>query len=255
MTDFYRISEFAQLGGITVRTLQYYDRIDLLKPSNTTEGGHRVYQRTDLVRLQQILTLKWMGFKLDQIKELLESPRFDLRTALMMQKAAIDSQIANLQQASTALEQALNMDLLRAGEIDQTTITTLIRAVTAPHNDWVQGVYTDEAWAGIVSRQMQYTASDFEQFTENWRVLIEQFTEISHLPPDSPPAQQLAATMHEYITLFSAGDAETESGMANAWQNHDQIRADYAEYEDSIPNPDLMRFMNQALTIYRERHP
>ena len=68
MTDIYRVAEFAKLAGVTVRTLQYYDRIDLLKPSDSTEGGHRLYQRSDLLRLQQILTLKWMGFKLDQIK-------------------------------------------------------------------------------------------------------------------------------------------------------------------------------------------
>lgn len=254
VTEFYRISEFARLAGLTVRTLQYYDRIDLLKPASTTEGGHRVYQRADLLRLQQILTLKWMGFKLDQIKELLASPRFDLRTALAMQKAAIDSQIANLQQASTALETALNMDTLQAGEIDQATIQTLIRAVAAPANDWLQNAYTDEAWAGVVTRQMQYTQADFEQFAEDWRILIEQFAEVGHLPPDSEPVQKLAATMHKYVTLFTAGDSEAEMGVANAWQNHDQIRAEYTTYQDSIPNPDLMRFMNQALTIYRKRN-
>ena len=87
MTHFYRVAEFAKLSGVTVRTLQYYDRIELLKPSNTTEGGHRLYRRHDLLRLQQILTLKWMGFKLDQIKDLLDSPRYDLRTALHMPKS------------------------------------------------------------------------------------------------------------------------------------------------------------------------
>ena len=92
-SEVYRVAEFARLAGVTVRTLQYYDRIGLLKPSQSTEGGHRLYERRDLLRLQQILTLKWMGFKLDQIKELIESPQYDLRTALRMQKAAIDNQV------------------------------------------------------------------------------------------------------------------------------------------------------------------
>src|SRR5690606_22338691 len=136
MTDFYRVAEFARLAGITVRTLQYYDRIDLLKPSDTTEGGHRLYERGDLLRLQQILTLKWMGFKLDQVKELLDSPSYDLRTALHMQKSAIDSQIASLQEASDALSTALEVEHLQDDTMDSEAVSIVIRAVMFPQDDW-----------------------------------------------------------------------------------------------------------------------
>jgi len=248
MTDFYRVAEFAKLAGVTVRTLQYYDRIDLLKPSDSTDGGHRLYQRSDLLRLQQILTLKWMGFKLDQIKELLDSPTFNLRMALQMQKAAIDSQIASLQEASDALSTALDIDHLESGTIDSEAISKVIRAVMMPHHEWSKDAYTDEAWAGLVTRRMQYTEADFEQFAEDWQTLIEQFEEIEHLPPDSDPVQELAATMHEYISLFSAGDAETEQGITKVWGNRDKMPQEY-----QMGNPNLMRFMNQALTIYRTR--
>lgn len=248
MTDFYRVSEFTRLAGVTVRTLQYYDRIDLLKPSDSTEGGHRLYQRTDLLRLQQILTLKWMGFKLDQIKELLDSPSYDLRTALLMQKAAIDSQIASLQKASGALSTALEIDHLEKGVVNNETVGKVIRAVMFPHQDWTRDAFTDEAWAGIVTRRMQYTESDFEQFTENWRTLTEQFEEISHLPADSEPVQKLAETMQAYISQFSADDTETESGVAKVWENREKMPDDY-----QMGSPDLMRFMQDALSIYRKK--
>ncbi len=248
MTDFYRVAEFAKLAGITVRTLQYYDRIDLLKPSDTTDGGHRLYERQDLLRLQQILTLKWMGFKLDQIKELLDSPSYDLHTALHMQKSAIDSQIASLQEASHALATALEVEQLDTGDIDSDTVSKVIRAVVFPADDWRRDAFTDEAWAGIVTRRMQYTEADFQQFAQDWQTLIEQFEEIQHLPADSEPVQALAKTMDAYISLFSAGDSETEDGVAKVWQNREQIPKDY-----QMGNPDLMRFMNQALTIYRQR--
>lgn len=248
MTHFYRVAEFAKLSGVTVRTLQYYDRIDLLNPSETTEGGHRLYRRHDLLRLQQILTLKWMGFKLDQIKELLDSPSYDLRTALHMQKAAIDSQIASLKEASDALEIALDVEHLQDGTVDSDAISKVIRAVVFPQDDWRRNAFTDEAWAGIVTRRMQYTEADFQQFAEDWQTLIEQFEEIQHLPVDSAPVQALAETMDEYIRLFSAGDSETEDGVAKVWQNREQIPKNY-----QMGNADLMRFMNQAMTIYRQR--
>lgn len=248
MIDFYRVSEFARLAGVTVRTLQYYDRIDLLKPSDSTEGGHRLYQRTDLLRLQQILTLKWMGFKLDQIKELLDSPGYDLRKALLMQKSAIDSQIASLQEASASLSTALKINHLENGVVDNETVSKVIRAVMFPHQDWTRNAFTDEAWAGIVTRRMQYTEADFEQFAKDWHTLTEQFEEISHLPPDSEPVQKLAETMQDYISQFSANDAETESGVAKVWENREKMPDSY-----QMGSPELMRFMQDALSIYRKR--
>lgn len=250
MTDFYRVAEFAKLAGVTVRTLQYYDRIDLLKPAETTEGGHRLYLRSDLLQLQQILTLKWMGFKLDQIKDLLDSPSYDLRTALQMQKAAIDSQIAHLKEASDALSVALEAKQLQVGSIDSEAIRKVIRAVMTPTEAWLQDAYSDEAWAGIATRRLQYTEADFEQFAEDWRTLIEQFEEIQHLPADSEPVQNLAATMSEYISLFSADDKETELGIAKVWENRDKMPE---AYRKSAPSPDLLHFMNRAMTIYRQR--
>ncbi len=55
------IQELTRETGVTVRTLRYYDQIDLLKPSGKTEGGHRLYSENDVIRLQQILFLKRNG--------------------------------------------------------------------------------------------------------------------------------------------------------------------------------------------------
>ena len=249
MSDLYRVAEFARLAGVTVRTLQFYDRIDLLKPSQTTEGGHRLYQRRDLLRLQQILTLKWMGFKLDQIKELLESPQYDLRTALRMQKAAIDSQIASLQAASDALARGLSAGALEAGLLDSAGINAVIQAVTiAPEGQWVRDSYTDEAWAGIVTRGMQYTPEEIAQFRQDWQELIGQFEELRNWPPDSEPVQQLAATMAGYLDLFTAGDVDTEAGLARA-----RARPELVPQAYRLADADLECFMLDALTIYRQK--
>lgn len=232
---FYRVAEFAKLAGVTVRTLQYYDRIDLLKPSHTTEGGHRLYERRDLLRLQHILTLKWMGFKLEQIKPLLDGT--DLHTALRMQKAAIDHQIARLLAASEALERALTAD-----EIDG--LEAVIRAVT-PSDEWVKAYYSDEAWAGISTRRMQYSEADFARFAADWRELIDQFAELRHLPPESRPVQALAATMAGYIDLFTAGDADTEAGLRDLRHDQSNLPPEYRIDDE------LHQFMQAAMTIYR----
>ena len=80
------ISQVAELTGISTRTLQYYDEIGLLKPSELTESGYRLYDDDALQKLQQILFFKELGFKLKEIKEILQKPDFDRMKAFKKQK-------------------------------------------------------------------------------------------------------------------------------------------------------------------------
>ena len=80
------ISQVAELAGISTRTLQYYDEIGLLKPSEITPSGYRLYDDNALQELQQILFFKELGFQLKEIKEILQRPDFDRITAFKKQK-------------------------------------------------------------------------------------------------------------------------------------------------------------------------
>lgn len=105
--NFMTIGEVAKKMGVTVRTLQYYDKEGLLSPSTQSEGGRRLYSSKDLITLHQILSLKSLGFTLDDIKERLiklETPK-DVANALSVQANDIRSKIKNLQDSLTAIEQ------------------------------------------------------------------------------------------------------------------------------------------------------
>ena len=80
------ISQVAKLTGVSIRTLQYYDEIGLLKPSKLTAAGYRMYDDNTLQILQQILFFKELGFPLKEIKEILEKPDFDRIAAFKKQK-------------------------------------------------------------------------------------------------------------------------------------------------------------------------
>ncbi len=80
------ISQVAELTGISIRTLQYYDEIGLLKPSELTQSGYRLYDDEALQKLQQILFFKELDFKLKDIREILEKPDFDQIAAFRKQK-------------------------------------------------------------------------------------------------------------------------------------------------------------------------
>ena len=77
-----KINEAARLAGVSERTLRYYDRIGLLRPSAMTDSGYRLYDEDALRRLQQILFFRELGFPLAQIGEIMDSPGYDKDDAL-----------------------------------------------------------------------------------------------------------------------------------------------------------------------------
>lgn len=82
----YTVSQVARLTRLSVRALHHYDEIGLLAPSSRTESGYRLYSDADLERLQQILFFRELAFPLEEIRQILDDPRFDRRAALRMQR-------------------------------------------------------------------------------------------------------------------------------------------------------------------------
>ena len=79
------VKEVSRLTGVSIRALQYYDRIGLLHPAGYTEAGYRLYDDRALERLQQILLFRQLEFPLKEIGRILSSPDFDRNKALEQQ--------------------------------------------------------------------------------------------------------------------------------------------------------------------------
>src|SRR5438874_7491933 len=92
----WKVGELAARTGLTVRTLHHYDAIGLLSPSGRTDSahgsGHRLYTAADVARLQQVLSLKQLGFGLDQVREYLARPDYDPRRVVRLHLERIRGQ-------------------------------------------------------------------------------------------------------------------------------------------------------------------
>src|SRR5687767_14888584 len=93
----YTVKQLSNLAGVSVRTLHYYDEMELLKPSMVGENGYRYYTDESLLRLQQILFYREMDLGLLQIKEIIDSKDFDLVTALQTHRYTLQHKIERLQ--------------------------------------------------------------------------------------------------------------------------------------------------------------
>ncbi|MNC32719.1 HTH-type transcriptional activator TipA [compost metagenome] len=99
------IGEVAKLLGTTIKTVRYYDDIDLLKPSSHSEGGHRLYTPEDISRLRLITTLRYLDFGIDEIRQVIAG-EIQLTTALNWQIEALETQVSTLTNMISILRQA-----------------------------------------------------------------------------------------------------------------------------------------------------
>ncbi|MCE0724877.1 preQ(1) synthase [Legionella sp. PC1000] len=100
---YYQIKDISQMTSLTIRSLQYYDEIGLLKPTKRSMSGYRLYSETDLIRLQQITTLKFLGFSLSTIKKIMENPHFDVMASMGIQARELTEKAARINEAASLL--------------------------------------------------------------------------------------------------------------------------------------------------------
>lgn len=174
MAEWY-VKDLSKLTGISVQTLHHYDRIDLLKPSVRLANGYRIYSEKDLLRLQQIIALKFFGFELAKIKDLLADDagtveHFSIQAKLLEQKAN------TLLDASNALKQ-ITAEVADNKSIPWETIIKLIevyRMTQQLENSWVKEIFTTDElkqYADFITEYKKNPKKETE-FQKKWANLV-----------------------------------------------------------------------------------
>ncbi|WP_261807991.1 MerR family transcriptional regulator [Paenibacillus sp. N3.4] len=136
--------QMAKQTGLTLRTLRYYDQIGLLSPSQHDHRSKRLYEKKDMMKLQKIQTLKYIGLSLDIIKNMMNDdslPEQDLRRSLTMQKEILLQKTAHMQYVVRAINEAMDILVEKNEEIDWKSLAGLIQAVNI-EQDWVEQYQT-----------------------------------------------------------------------------------------------------------------
>jgi DNA-binding transcriptional MerR regulator len=147
-----QIKEFARRTGVTVRALHHYDRLGLLRPGVRTASGYRLYGESELIRLQQIATLKFLGCPLKQIKAVLAGPQTSLGKTLEMQHEALERQRQKLNRALGAIDRAQKL-FAQTGRADWDSLKHVIEVVKMEQDkSWMLSYFTPEQQKVLVAR-------------------------------------------------------------------------------------------------------
>jgi len=265
----YHTAEFARKASVSVRTLRYYDKVGLLSPSQYTEAGHRLYSDHDLVNLQYILALKFLGFSLDEIRICLETGIQHLHRSLAMQKSMMrekQHQLTLIIQAIEEAEKTLSNDTNGWDEI-----THVIQVIQMEQkNDWrdkyltpeqrqmmenlSKHSYTEADREKLAQRGKSWSEEDQQQATQQWNEINAELKRLvaTGTAPTSPEAQAWAKVYRAQIERFTGGDASIETGLKRFYQNLGQMKA--SDRPIQMPyNKEEGAYIQQVMEIYRQQ--
>ena len=208
----YLAHEFAELTGVTVRTLHHYDQIGLLKPSRRTPRGFRQYTDRDFARLEQIVVLKFLGLPLREIRDLLRD-NSALFGVLQRQQRLLAEKRWRLDRAIAAIEKATRSLRSRQGP-DWSLFRKIIREIEMQSDmDWTKKYYSEEAQAKVEARKHLWSPELQERVSKQWAELFVDIEASLGEDPAGQKAQALVARWKKLVEAFTSGDAEIQKGL------------------------------------------
>ena len=193
-----KISDVARLTGITVRTLHYYDEIGLLKPSEVTQAGYRVYNNTDLEVLQQILFFRELDFSLEDIRKIMQNPAYEKESALRKQKELLLQKRSRLDSLIALVDKTLK------GEQDMSFRqfdTAKIEETKKKYAEEAKQRWGDtSAYAEYEKKSRSYNDAQQNMLDGEGAGILSEFGQNRSLAPDSTQAQALVKKWQAYIT-------------------------------------------------------
>ncbi len=243
------VGELAKKMNTTVRTLQYYDREGILNPSMHSEGGRRLYTSRDVVRLHQILSLKYLGFSLDEIKSrliLLETP---LEVACILQEQAekIRTKIEEFTTILSSIE-LMRDEVISMNTVDFNKYAEIISLLQQRNeNFWALKCF-DATLSEHINKR--FTDQTGNMFYHNWMKLVDELIALkdANEPPEGSKVQSLAARWWGLIMEFTGGDMSLLPELERFGENRDNWDNDFKEKHEQIE-----LYIGKALEIYLEK--
>jgi DNA-binding transcriptional MerR regulator len=242
------VKQFADLAGVTVRTLHYYDQIGLLEPTSVGENGYRYYEEDALFKLQQILFFRELDFSLSEIADIMSTPDFDIVPALAVHRRALEQRVKRL------------THLIRT--VDK-TIHHLEGAITMTNDELFEGFSEEQQAAYEKEARERWDPETVDQSYKRWNSYSKQkqqqimqegrdntaaLAAVMDKGHASPEVQEQVARWHQHLRYFYEPTPEILRGLGQMYGDDPRFAANYTKV-----HPDLPEFFRQAINVYCDK--
>lgn len=237
-----KIKEVSKLANISIRTLHYYDEINLLKPNSINPSGYRIYNENNLEKLQKIMFLKEMDFSLLEIKKILDND--DYITNFTNKKQILIAKKNRLERIINSIDDYLKGDLKMDFNIFD------MSEIEEAKNKYEKE--TQEKWGNTFAYKQSkentnsYSSKQWEIITKENKKIFSDFASIKELNPTCTQAQLLVKKWKDFINkYYYECDNEMLNNLASLYIEDDRFKNNIDKY-----GKDTALFISQAIKFY-----
>jgi MerR family transcriptional regulator, thiopeptide resistance regulator len=248
----YGVKELAEVAGVTVRTLHFYDEVGLLKPAGHSANGYRWYGEKELLQLQQILFFRELGFELKQIKRILSRSDFDRCEALARHRRVLMKNAARTKELIKTIDKTLEHLKGKRKMKDRALFSGFDQAKQAGYEKQLIEQYGEKMREGIAESRRKvkdWTKQDWERSGKEWNAICTELVSAMkrRLADSSQEVQGLIGRHYVWLKKFWTPNQESYAGHAEFLATS-ELRKAYDKYD-----PRLAEFMSGAMKKFAEK--
>jgi DNA-binding transcriptional MerR regulator len=241
------VKQLSDLAEVSVRTLHYYDEIGLLNPTKVGANGYRYYDDAALLRLQQILFYREIGLELMQIKEILDSPNFDLLAALRSHRGVLQEKINRLEKLVSTVDGTI-MHLV--GEVDMSKKRLFEGFSEEKQKQYEREArlqYGPEIVNASIKRWNSYTPAQQEAVRQEGGQIYSDLADALEAgqPAQSVEVQAILQRWHQHMRYFYEPTLDILRGLGEAYNTHPDFIAFFQNLHPKLPT-----YLKEAITQY-----
>jgi DNA-binding transcriptional MerR regulator len=245
----YTVKQLADLASVSPRTLHYYDEIGLLKPTTYGDNGYRYYDEEAVLRLQQILFFKELGFSLEDILEIVGDPEFDVLHALQIHRIALQQQVTRLNSLIHTVDQTIRHLRGEQQMKEPEFFEGFSDEKQKQYEQEIRERYGEKAFEGVTDWN-SYSAAQKATIQAEGKAIYRDLVANIGKSPDSPEVQAIIARWHQHLRYFYEPSVERLLGLAELYNEHPDFLANFKKM-----HPDLAEFMRKAIKHYCSQLP
>jgi DNA-binding transcriptional MerR regulator len=238
------ISETSKITNLSIRTLRYYDEIDLIKPSKITDAGYRYYDEKSLEKLQEILFLKELDFSLKEIKEIVSNPQYNRKKAMENHKNLLIMKKNRIENLISLLENITNGgSSMSFKEFDMSDIQKEQKKYAEEIKErWGE----TEAYKESENKTSKYSKDKWANLAEEADAIFKEFSVIKNESETGEKAQALVKKWQVYITKnYYNCTKEILAGLAEMYIGDERFKNNIDKYSEGTAE-----FMSKAIKEY-----
>ncbi len=247
----YTVNKLAQLSGVSIRTLRFYDETGLLKPAYVGENGYRYYQEDQLLLLQQILFFRELGFELKQIQDILKHSDFDRVDILKSHKKVLRANISRMQKLIKTIDKTIDHLHGNYTMTEHEMYYGFSKEKQAEYENYLEKKLGPNRPELAESKQNTkgWTKVNWDKYQATLEELNKAFAQALQkgLKVNSPEVQQLVGNHFQLIKQFWSPTKESYIGLAQMYVEHPDFKKLYVSYD-----PKLAQYIADAMKVYAE---